>query len=86
MAEVEIGKVTHYFGKIGVAGVKLTGDLSVGETVHIVGHTTDHTQKIESIQIEHDQVTTAAAGAEIGFGVSEHVREHDTVLKLELSD
>ena len=83
MAETEIGKVTHYFGHIGVAGVKLSGDLSVGDTVHILGHTTDHTQKIESIQIEHDQVATATSGAEIGLKVAEHVREHDTVYRVD---
>jgi len=83
MAEIEIGKVTHYFGNIGVAGVKLSSDLSVGDTVRIIGHTTDHTQKIESIQIEHDQVETATGGAEIGLKVTEHVREHDIVYRVE---
>ncbi len=79
MAETEIGKVTHYFGHINVAGVKLSGDLSVRDTVRSIGHTTNHTQKIESIQVEHDQLARAMSGAEIGLKVTEHVREHDTV-------
>ncbi len=79
MAETEIGKVTHYFGHIGVAGVKLSGDLSVGDTIRILGHTTNHTQKIESIQVEHDQLAMAVSGAEIGLKVTVQVREHDTV-------
>ena len=83
MAEKEIGKVTHYFGNIAVAGVKLSDTLSVGDTIHIIGHTTDLTQRVDSIQIEHDSVETAAAGAEIGLKVPDHVREHDTVYRVE---
>lgn len=83
MAEAEIGKVTHYFGNIGVAGVKLSADLKVGDIVHILGYTTDHTQQIESIQVEHDQLVKAISGAEIGVKVNEHVREHDTVYLLD---
>ena len=40
MAEVEVGKVTHFFNKANVAGIKLSGQLSVGDTIHILGHTT----------------------------------------------
>ena len=82
MAEKEIGLVTHYFGHIGVAGMKLSDSLSVGDTIHIVGHTTDLTETIQSIQIEHETVETAAAGAEIGLKVTDHVREHDKVFKV----
>jgi translation initiation factor IF-2 len=82
MAEIEVGKVTHYFGKIGVAGVKLSDRLSVGDQVHVIGHTTDLTQDIKSIQIDKTQVQTADPGAEIGIEVPEHVREHDTVYRV----
>lgn len=82
MTEVEVGKVTHYFGKIGVAGVKLSAALAVGDRIHILGHTTDLTQDIDSIQIDHDKVDRAAADAEIGLLVSDHVREHDTVYRV----
>ena len=83
MAEKEVGKVTHYFGNISVAGVKLSDTLSVGDTIHIVGHTTDLTQTVDSLQVEHETVQTAEAGAEIGLRVPDHVREHDTVFKVE---
>ncbi len=82
MGETEVGKVTHYFGKIGVAGVKLSDTLEVGDTIHILGHTTDLTQPIESIQVAHDSLESAGDGSEIGLKVGEHVREHDTVYKV----
>ena len=82
MPEVEIGRVSHYFGNIGVAGITLTDTLTVGDTIHIIGHTTNFTQQVDSIQIEHDTVQTAGKGAEIGIKVKDHAREHDTVYKV----
>ncbi len=80
MAEQPIGKVTHYFGKAMVAAVKITdGQLRVGDTIHIVGHTSDFTQKVDSMQIEHASVESAGVGDEIGIRVVEHAREHDEV-------
>ena len=80
MAEQLIGKVTHYFGKANVAAVEITdGQLSVGDTIRIKGHTSDWTQKVDSMQIEHDQVQTAKPGDQIGIKVKEHAREHDEV-------
>lgn len=80
--EKEVGRVTHYFTKIGVAVVDLSGDLSVGDEIHIKGHTSDFTQKVESMQIEHEPVTTAKKGQSIGLKVSEHAREGDVVYKI----
>jgi translation elongation factor EF-1alpha len=80
MAERLIGKVTHYFGKAQVAAVEITdGQLSVGDTIRIKGHTSDWTQKVESIQVEHEQIQTAKPGDQIGIRVMEHAREHDEV-------
>ena len=80
MAEQLIGKVTHYFGKAQVAAIKISdGQLRVGDTIHIVGHTSDFTQKVESMQIEHASVESAKVGDEIGMRVVEHAREHDEV-------
>ena len=81
--EQEIGRVMHYFSKASAAAIKLTaGELKVGDTIHIKGHTTDLTQVIESMQIEHNAVTEAKAGDDIGIKVKEHVREHDVVYKV----
>ena len=83
MAEKQIGRISHYFGKIQVAAIELTeGSLAVGDTIHIKGNTTDLTEQIKSIQIEHDQVQSAKKGDSIGVKVSDHVREHDLVYKV----
>ena len=83
MPEEKIGEVSHYFGKIGVAALKITsGTLSVGDTIRIKGKTTDIEQPIESIQIEHDSLESAKAGDDIGIKVTEKVREGDEVFKI----
>ncbi|HUU81867.1 MAG TPA: EF-Tu/IF-2/RF-3 family GTPase [Phycisphaerae bacterium] len=83
MAEQIVGTVTHYFGKAQVAGIKITeGELKVGDTIHVLGHTSDFTQTIESMQIDRAPVETAKVGDEIGIKVPEHVREHDKVYRV----
>jgi hypothetical protein len=83
MAEVELGKVTHYFSKIGVAAIEITHDtLRVGDTIHIKGHTSDFSQKIDSIQIDGQSVDEATIGQSVGLRVKEHAREHDQVSKV----
>ena len=83
MAEQRIGVVTHFFDKIHVAAVRVTdGEMMVGDTIHIKGHTTDVTQTIDSIQVEHASVPTARSGDEVGIKVAEIVREHDAVYKV----
>jgi len=83
MGEEKIGIVTHYFGKIGVAAVKITdGELSVGDTIHVRGHTTDFTQTVKSMQVEHKEVAVARAEDEIGLKMAGPVREHDVVSKV----
>jgi len=80
--EEEIGRVTDYFAKIGVAGIDLTGKLRAGDTIHIRGHTTDLEQVVESMQVEHDQVEEAGAGDRIGIKVSDRCRNGDRVYRV----
>jgi len=77
-----IGKVTHYFGNIGVAVLELTDTLKAGDTIRIVGGETDFTQTVESMEIEHKKVETAKAGDSVGLKVSQKVREGYKVYKL----
>ena len=80
--EEKIGKVTHYFNKLGVAAIEIDhGKLHKGDHIHIVGHTTDIEQNIESMELEHHQIVEAAEGQNVGIRVNEHVREHDDVFK-----
>ena len=83
MAETKIGHITHYFGHVGVGAIQLTdGDLAVGDTIHVKGHTSNFTQVVESMQIEHASVSQATRGQNAGTKLNEHVREHDTVFKV----
>lgn len=82
MHEVEVGKVTHYWDHIGVAGVHVEQKgFKVGDTLHIVGHATDLTQIVSSIQLEHQGIEEAKPGQDIGLKVADQVREHDTIYK-----
>ncbi|MEM0216839.1 MAG: U32 family peptidase C-terminal domain-containing protein [Candidatus Bathyarchaeia archaeon] len=78
---VEVGKVTHYFSKIGVAVVELKAPLAVGDRIIIRGPTTDFEQVVESMQIEHKNIEKAEAGQSIGLKVNQRVRERDIVYK-----
>lgn len=82
MSEVQIGRVTRYFGKVGVAAIEIqTGDLNKGDTIHIRGKTTDLSQTVESMEVEHQPVQTAVSGQLVGIKVQARVREHDLVYK-----
>jgi putative protease len=80
--EKQVGRVTHYFGKAGVAAIELEGELQVGDIIHVVGHTSDWTQRVGSMQIEHESVEKAGAGDVVGLKVDGHAREHDVVYKV----
>ena len=83
MAEVELGKVTHYFGRIQVAAIEITQDtLAVGDTIHVKGHTSDFTQKVDTMQIDGQSVEEVTVGQSVGIRVAEHAREHDLVYKV----
>lgn len=77
-----IGKVSHYFDKIGVAALKLTSPLSVGDTVKISGHGSQFSQTVASMQIEHQQVEKAKAGDDVAIKVDQPVKEGDEVTKI----
>lgn len=80
--EEEIGRVRDYFARIGVIGIDLTGKLKVGDTIHIQGHTTDITQVVESMQIEHESVEQAGPGDSVGIKVPDRCRAGDHVYRV----
>lgn len=83
MAEIQVGRVTHYFSHLSVAAVEITnGTLAVGDTIHIKGHTSDFYQPVTSLQIDRQAVKEAHAGQNVGLKVVEHAREHDLVYKV----
>ena len=81
-----IGIVTHYYGNPMVAIVKLeAGTLRIGDSIHIRGHTSDFSQRVESLQVEHAAVNEVGPNDDFGMKVVQHVREHDVVYKLPAS-
>ena len=82
MTEELVGRVTHYFPNIAVAAATLSGELKVGDRVRVKGHTTDFTEAIESLQIEHQNVDRAGPGDNVAFKVSEKARPGDQLLRL----
>ena len=76
-----IGKVTHYFSHLSVAAVTLTAPLAVGERIHVRGHTTDLEQNVESMEVDHAAVTSAAPGDDVALKVVGHLRDHDLLFR-----
>jgi len=83
--EDPIGKVTHYFGHIGVAAVQLTGPLAVGDRIHVKGHTTDFSQTVDSLEVEHQEVSKAGPGDDGAFKVTDKARVGDQMFRVRTS-
>ncbi len=75
----EVGKVTHYFSKVGVAAIVLSKTLKKGDKIRIKGATTDFEQVVESMEIDHKPVDVAMPGDMVGIKVKERVRKKDRV-------
>ena len=80
MPEKTVGKVDKFFAKVSVAAVVLEDALKVGDTVRFRGATTDFTQDVESIQVEHKNLDEAGPGAMVGIKVKDRVRSGDKVM------
>ncbi|MCW4049966.1 MAG: EF-Tu/IF-2/RF-3 family GTPase [Candidatus Bathyarchaeota archaeon] len=83
MAEelVKIGDVSHYYTNIEVAVVEITDTLKVGDKITVKGATTEFTQLVKSMQIEHEEVKEAHKGDSIGLQVKDRVRKGDLVYR-----
>ena len=82
MKEEKIGVITHFFPHIPAGAIGLEKELIVGDTVHIKGHTTDITQKVDSIHIGSDSVEKAKPGDDIAIKTKDRVRANDIVYKV----
>jgi translation initiation factor IF-2 len=83
MPEIEVGIVNKYFDKIGVGMIQVTqGELSVGDTIHVKGASTDLSATINSMQVNRQPVQTAKSGEEAGIKLDGKVRPKDKVLKV----
>ena len=83
MVEEKIGIIEHFFTNVSVAAIKITsGELKIGDTIHVVSAHTDFKQKSDSMQIERVPVEVVKAGDAVGIKVKDRVREHDVVYKI----
>jgi translation elongation factor EF-Tu-like GTPase len=82
LGEELAGEVTHFFGKINVGIVKLSGGLKNGDSIAVRGHGADFTQKVESMEINREAVEEASAGQEIGLRLSEPAKEGCKVYRI----
>ncbi len=76
-----IGTVIHFFDKIRVAVVKLNAALKIGDKIRIEGHGKSFEQTVSSMQIEHEKLTEAKKGQEVGMKVTQPVKAGDIVFK-----
>ena len=81
MQKVAIGKIVHFFPKVGVAVVRLQASLNVGDTVEIGGKSQPFTQSVSSMQVNHKAVSTGRSGEEVAIKVSGACKEGDLVYK-----
>jgi putative protease len=77
-----IGKVTHFFSHINVAVIELSGILNAGDTIRITGGDVDFSQKVGSMEIEHEKVESAKPGDSVGMKVEQKVRDGYKVYRL----
>jgi putative protease len=82
-AEQRIGVVTHYYSHLSVATLRLEpgATLRVGDVIHILGHTTDFSQRVESLEVDRKSVFEVGSNDDFGLKVVDHAREHDVVFK-----
>lgn len=79
---VRIGSVDHFYDKLGVAAVKLEGDLSVGDTIEVEDSDFMIRQRVESMQIDRRDVSEAKDGDDVGIKLRARVSSGSAVYKL----
>jgi putative protease len=82
--EILVGKIIHYYKELGVASVRLEDVLDMGALIHVVGHTTDFEQKVESMEIMHQRVVRAGEGQVVGLKVTDYVRDNDLIYRISI--
>lgn len=65
-----IGKVVHFYDKLGVAIIDLSsGGLKVDDEIKFKRGDEEFTQKIESLQVDHENVDSVKKGDSFGVKV-----------------
>lgn len=75
MSKDLVGKVIHYYDRLGVAVVKLEKTLKAGDEVKLVKGDESFNQTIESMQLEHAPVNEGKAGSEVAIKVNQKAKD-----------
>ena len=83
MAEEQVGVIVKFFAKPSVAAIEVTsGTIKAGDTLKYLGHTTDFTEQVGSMELDNQSIEEAKVGDLVGVKVKERVRENDKVYKV----
>jgi translation elongation factor EF-1alpha len=83
MDEVIVGRITHYFHQVAVAAVEVVADeIRVGDTIRVLGATSNFTQQIHSMEMDHSPVDAAHNGELVGIQVVDRARVGDLVFRI----
>jgi hypothetical protein len=80
--ETLVGVVDDYYGHLSVITLTVQSPLRVGDKIHVRGHTTDMSETLESMQIDHVPVTEAKVGDPIGIKAVGKCRAGDYLYKV----
>jgi translation elongation factor EF-1alpha len=80
IGEAFVGRIVHYYPRINVGVVQLTdGEINLGDVIHVHGKQTNLVQPVESIQVDHQNISHAEKGRYVGIKLNNRVRNHDQV-------
>ena len=83
MTDFKVGKVTHFYDKIGVAVISLDSDLGVGDKIKFVRGGEDlFEQTVTSMQVEHEKIAKAKKGDTVGMKTVQPVRDGAEIFKI----
>jgi translation elongation factor EF-1alpha len=82
MTDTKVGKIVHYYDKIGVAVIKVASPIKVGDRIKISGHENEFEQEVTSMQVEHKNINQAKKGDDVGMKVDQPVKDGDEVYKV----
>jgi hypothetical protein len=80
IGEAPVGRIVHYYPRINVGIVELTdGEINLGDVIHVQGKQTNLVQPVDSLQIDHQNISHADKGRRVGIKFKDKVRNRDQV-------
>ena len=70
-----IGKVAHWYDKLGVAVIKLNKAIKVGDRIKVKRGDQEFTDTVTSMQLNHESISSGKKGDEVAVKVSQPAKE-----------